>query len=247
MRVVIVDDEELARARLRRLLAGQVDVEVVGDFGDARRALADVPGLAPDLALLDIRMPRHDGFELAEVCRAVGCAVVFVTAWSEHAVAAFDAEAVDYLVKPVDAERLGRAVERARQRQHRLADDAAPAPPAPSLPPVGAQPRLAVREGGKIAFVDHAAVDAAVARGNYVELHAGGGRHVVRMTLSELERRAEPGAFVRIHRSILVRVARIATIEPLFHGEYLITLAGGETFTSARGHRGALRRALGLG
>jgi two-component system LytT family response regulator len=242
MRVVIVDDEELARARLRRLLAAHADVEVVGELGDAHRALTELPALRPDLALLDIRMPRHDGLELAAAIGDPRCAIVFVTAWADHAVAAFDAAATDYLVKPVDGARLARALDRVRDRHRDAAAAAAPT----AEPAAAAVPRIAVRDRGRIAFVALADVDAAVARGNYVELHAGPARHIVRTTLADLERRLDPGAFVRIHRSVVLRISRIATIEPLFHGEYLITLATGASFTSARGHRTALRRALGL-
>jgi two-component system, LytTR family, response regulator len=250
MRVVIVDDEELARARLRRLLAAHADVEVVGELGDAHRALTELPALRPDLALLDIRMPRHDGLELAAAIGDPRCAIVFVTAWADHAVAAFDAAATDYLVKPVDGARLARALDRVRDRR-RDADAAAggtsaTAAASPVPDPTAAVPRIAIRDRGRIAFVALADVDAAVARGNYVELHAGPARHIVRTTLADFERRLDPGGFVRIHRSVVLRISRIATIEPLFHGEYLITLATGASFTSARGHRTALRRALGL-
>ena len=229
MRVVIVDDEELARARLRRLLAAHPDVEVIAELGDAEAAAAQLAELAPDLVLLDVRMPRRDGFEVAAALGPRPCVIVFVTAWSEHAVRAFDAGAADYLLKPVDGERLARALERARERLR----DAAPT-------------RLPVKDGGRFVFVALAEVDAAVARGNYVDLRAQGRSYTVRTTLAALEARLPAGAFVRVHRSVLLRIERIAAIEPLFHGEYLITLADGATFTSARGHRAEVRRALGL-
>lgn len=234
MRVVIVDDEELARARLRRLLAAHADIEIAGEYGEAACALAELPRLAPDLALLDIRMPRHDGFELATALERVHTSIVFVTAWNDHAVRAFDADATDYLVKPVDGARLARALDRVRAR----------------LPAAGVG-RLAVRDGSRFVFVPIAELDALVARGNYVELRARGKTYSLRSTLSELEARLDradgPSAFVRIHRSVLLRAERIATIEPLFRGEYLITLGDGSSFTSARSHRAELRRALGLG
>lgn len=232
MRVVIVDDEELARARLRRLLGAHADVEIVGEFEDARAAGAGLAGLLPDLALLDIRMPHGDGFDVAATLGRRPCAVVFVTAWSDHAVRAFEAGAVDYLLKPVDGERLALALARARARAGR------------KDPPWIT--RWAVREEGRLRFIPTAEVSALVARGNYVELRAGARSYSLRATLAAVEGRLEPGVFVRVHRSVLLRIDRIVAIEPLFRGEYLITMADGATFTSARGHRAELRRALGL-
>ncbi|HUQ07692.1 MAG TPA: LytTR family DNA-binding domain-containing protein [Kofleriaceae bacterium] len=229
MRVVIVDDEELARARLRRLLGAHPDVEIVADLGDASTAAARIEALQPDVVLLDVRMPQRDGFEIAAALGPRPCVVIFVTAWSDHAVRAFDAGAADYLLKPVDGERLALALDRARERLRG------------ALPP-----RFAVKDGARFRFVALAEIDAAVARGNYVELRAHGKAYTVRATLAAIEGRLEPAAFVRVHRSVLLRVDRIAAIEPLFRGEYLITLTDGATFTSARGHRAELRRALGL-
>jgi two-component system LytT family response regulator len=226
MRVAIVDDEALARGRLARLLAAHKDVEVVAELGDAEEAEVTLPVLAPDLVLLDIRMPRRDGFDVA---RALRCQVVFVTAHDSHAVQAFDAGAADYLLKPVDDKRLAVALDRARARVG-----------------AGAPPRFAVRDGSRFVFVPIADVDVATAAGNYVELRAGGVSYSLRATLAAVEARLEPGAFVKIHRSVVVRIAKITAIEPLFHGEYLVTLADGTTHTSARTHRAALRAALGL-
>lgn len=228
---MIVDDEELARARLARLLGAHADVEVVAQIGDAARALAEIRDLAPDLVLLDVRMPRHDGFDVAAVIPEGSCSVVFVTAWHDHAVRAFEAGATDYLVKPVDAERLAVALARVRTR---LATSAV-------LPA-----RIAVRDQGRLVFVPVAEIDTVVARGNYVELGARGTRYSLRTTLASIVAQLDPKAFVRVHRSVVLRVERITAIEPLFRGEYLVTLADGSTFTSARGQRAELRRALGL-
>jgi two-component system LytT family response regulator len=227
MRLVIVDDEPLARARLRRLLGAHADVEILAELDDAAIALAELPRLAPDVALLDVRMPHHDGFELASALDP-RCHVIFVTAFTDHAVRAFDADATDYLVKPVDGVRLGRALDRVRERMRE------------GTGPV----RLAVRDGSRFVFVAVAEIDAAIARGNYVELRAGGTVYTLRSTLADVEGRL--GELVRIHRSVLVRAERITAIEPLFRGEYLVTLADGTSFTSARSHRAELRRALGL-
>ena len=247
MRVVVVDDEDLARARLRRLLGAHADVEVVGELGDPRRAMLELADLAPDVALLDVRMPGRDGFDVAAALGGRPCAVVFVTAWSDHAVRAFEAGAVDYLLKPVDAERLALALDSARARVQRAAPAIDTPPPTPAAAePSATPPRFAVRDGGQLVFVAVADIDAVTASGNYVNLHAGKRAFTMRGTLAEIEARLDPGAFVRVHRSVILRAARIAAIAPLFRGEYLITLADGTTFTSARGHRADLRRALGL-
>lgn len=230
MRVAIVDDEALARGRLERLLAAHRDVAVVASFADAAEAAAGLAALAPDLVLLDVRMPQRDGFEVADAVAAAAPEIVFVTAYDEYACRAFAAGAVDYLLKPVDGERLARALDRVRARRR---DGALP-------------DRFAVRDGSRFVFVAAADVDAAVAAGNYVELRAAGRTYTLRATLASVETRLDPAAFVRLHRSVLVRVARIAAIEPLFRGEYLVTLADGTTHTSARGQRAVLRRALGL-
>ena len=229
MRVAIVDDEELARRRLERLLVAHADVTDVASLGDATAAATELPTLAPDLVLLDVRMPQLDGFDVAAALTATAAQVVFVTAHDEFAVRAFAAGALDYLTKPVDAAQLTRALDRARAR--------------PRAAPLD---RLAVRDQGRFVFVPVADLDAIVAAGNYVELRAGGRTYSLRTTMAALAARLDPAAFVRVHRSVLLRVAAIASIEPLFRGEYLVTLRDGTTFTSARTQRAALRTALGL-
>lgn len=229
MKVAIVDDEELARRRLERLLAAHPDTTLVASLGDATAAAAALPGLAPDLVLLDVRMPQLDGFDVAAALAATTAHVVFVTAYDEFAVRAFAAGALDYLTKPVDAAQLARALDRARTR--------------PRTAPLD---RLAVRDQGRFVFVPIADLDAIVAAGNYVELRASGRTYTLRTTMAALAARLDPATFVRVHRSVLLRVAAIASLEPLFRGEYLVTLRDGTTFTSARTQRAALRAALGL-
>jgi two-component system LytT family response regulator len=246
MRVAIVDDEALARRRVARLLAAHRDVELVAELGDAAEAEVVLPELAPDVVLLDVRMPRRDGFDVAAALGGTRCQIVFITAHDSHAVQAFEAGATDYLLKPVDDQRLARALDRARARLASVAPAARLADAVAALRPEATPARFAVRDGGRFLFVAIADVDAATAAGNYVELRAGGRTYSLRATLAAVEARLEPSAFVRIHRSVVVRTARISAIEPLFHGEYLVTLADGTTYTSARTHRAALRGALGL-
>ena len=247
MRVVIVDDEELARARLRRLLSSRRDVEIVAELGDGAEAVARLGELAPDVVLLDVRMPQRDGFEvLATIDGAARCAVIFVTAYDAYAVRAFTAGAADYLLKPVDGERLGLALDRARQRLEHGAGATGLADVVAALRADVAPRRIAVRDGARFVFVPIADIDAAIADRNYVELRAQGRTYTTRATLAAVEADLDPAAFVRVHRSVILRIARITAIEPLFRGEYMISLSDGTTYTSARSQRAALRRALGL-
>jgi len=233
MRAIIVDDELLARARLRRLLGAHADVEVLAECGDGRAALESVRSQRPDVMFLDIHMPELDGFAMLAALGELTAAIVFVTAYERHAARAFDANAVDYLVKPFDAARLARALDRVRKRE-------------PAIVPVSRPARLPVRSGDRIELIDIDAIDYLVADGNYVAIHAGGRDHLVRETLSAMARRLDPAQFVRIHRSRIVRLDRIRAVEPLFHGEYRLTLRDGTYLTSARGYRDTLRLALHL-
>ena len=229
MKVAIVDDEELARSRLARLCRDHPDVEVVAAYGDAVAAVRELPGLGANVVFLDIRLPQRDGFDVASAIVGTSTDVVFVTAYDEYAVRAFAAGAVDYLLKPIDSASLARALERIRARASRAG-----------------HARLAVREGGRFIFVPIDEIDAVIADGNYVELHVADRRYSLRATLASMAARLDASQFVRVHRSALVRVERIAAIEPLFRGEYLVTLANGTTLTSSRNQRAALRGALGL-
>lgn len=246
LRAIVVDDEPLARARLCRLLERASDVEVVAECGDGRDAIAKVRALRPDLVFLDVQMPEQGGFEvLAALGPDAVPAIVFVTAFDAYAVRAFDAHAVDYLLKPFDAARLERALERVRKR---VSGEAAPRLAAllSAVASKSSAERLAITVGDRTIFVDLRQVDYLQAEGNYVAVHLSGQSHLVRETLSAMEARLAAGEFVRIHRSRIVRIDRVRSIEPLFHGEYLLTLEGGAQITSARGYRDALRAALGL-
>jgi two-component system LytT family response regulator len=234
LRVIVVDDEPLARARLRRLLADTPEVEVVAECSDgeaARRAIADQPA---DLVLLDIEMPGSGGFGVLDAVGAEAMpAVVFVTAHAEHAVRAFDVRAVDYLLKPVRAERLAEALARVRSRRA-------------AAPPVMSE-RLAIRDGSRVTFVAVDDLELVCAAGNYVELRAGTRTFLMRETLSGLEQRLDPERFLRIHRRTIVRLDRVVAIEPAgASGEYVLSLRSGARVSSGRSHRGRLLAALGL-
>ncbi len=247
IRVVIADDEPLARERLRTLAAGHPDVTVVAECGDGRETLATVAKLAPDLVFLDIQMPELDGFGVLEALapphRPV---VVFVTAYDQYAIQAFEVNAADYLLKPVNAGRFEESLARARTRllhpdANRLALDQLLS----ELRRVrGFSARLAARLGSTVSMVPVEDIDWIEARGNYARLHVGRSTHLIREPLRNLEGRLDPDRFARVHRGAIVNLDRIATVEPYFHGEYVLTLRDGTRLTSSRTQSGRLRALL---
>jgi two-component system, LytTR family, response regulator len=235
LRVLVADDEPLARARLLRLLAQFPDIEVIAECGSGQEAIAQMHARRPDAAFLDIQMPDLDGFDVLEsLPRERRPAVVFVTAFSEHAVRAFEARALDYLLKPVSGERLRQAIERLRFTP-------VPAPAAADYPP-----RLAVTVGARIHLVDVATIERVDAHANYVELHLGARSLVLRETLSNLEARLDPRRFLRVHRSHLVQVEAIVEAHPQDSGRFALRLRSGARVVTGRSHGARVRMALGL-
>jgi two-component system LytT family response regulator len=243
LRILIVDDMPLSRQRTRRYLADVPDVEIVGECGDAESALEAVMRLVPNLLLLDVQMPGLTGFDLLDRIPAERRpAVVFVTAFDEFAVKAFVVQAVDYLLKPFDRERLGQALAKARDA---LARSRAAAPAAAEVPATYLD-RIAVKSIGKTVFVSAAAIDWIETAGNYVCLHAGRETHLVRATMSQLESQLDPRRFVRIHRSTMVRIEAVKEIQPLFNGDQSVILANGDKVVLSRSYREKAQAALGL-
>jgi two-component system, LytTR family, response regulator len=249
IRAIIVDDEPLARDGVRLHLDGASDVEVVGEAGNGAEAIALIETLRPDLMFLDVQMPGLDGFDVLE---AIGPALmpvtVFTTAYDQFAVRAFDAHAIDYILKPYDAERFGKALERAREkiverRRSRMDDRLGDL-----LDELRARTRhierLVVRSSGRIVILRVAEIDWIEAASNYVRLHAGGREYLLRETMTALEAKLDPAEFVRIHRSTIVRVDRIRELEPLFQGDYVVILSDGTRLTSSRGYRERLQELL---
>lgn len=240
MLVLIVDDEPLARRRLARILASWNDVEVVGEAGDGAHARESITATRPDVILLDVDMPEVDGLTLA--ADADIPPVVFVTAYAEHAVRAFELAAVDYLLKPVEAPRLRQAIDRARRRggiaqsdlravfRHARASEAAP-------------PRLVARRGSTAHWLDLGDVTRLRAADKYVLVHVGGREYVLDESLAELQARLEPHGFLRIHRAELVAASAIVSLS-LLEGEAHVTLRDGQRAPVSRRSLAGLRRRL---
>jgi two-component system, LytTR family, response regulator len=242
VRTVIVDDEPFARRRLRAILAKHPRIEVVGEAGNGTAAVTVVKELEPDLLLLDIQMPGRDGFEvLREVARAGRTPVViFITAHDEHAVRAFDVQALDYVLKPITEDRVMTAVGRAIERlgEHKRADlehqvgDLLKAVDA-SRPDA----RIPVKTERGVKLVPVSEIHWIEANADLVKIHTAREAHVVRMTMAEAEAQVPRARFVRIHRGAIVNVACIQEIQPLFKGDYAIVLKSGVELRSGRTHR----------
>jgi len=245
--VLIVDDEPLARERIRTLAAREPDLDVVGECGDGRSAAEAIRRLAPDLVFLDIQIPELDGFAvLAEAGGGRLPLVIFVTAYDQYAVRAFEVHAVDYLLKPFDRRRFASALARARERLRKPAAPADFSRELRALLGTLAEPaRLAIRAPGGIQMVVARDIDWVEAAGNYVALHVGATSHLLRRTLGELEAELPAAHFLRIHRSAIVNLARIRELRAADHGDAVVVLAGGQELRLGRSYRAQLEKRLG--
>ena len=255
IRVLIVDDEPLARRGLRRELETMPEVVIVGESDNGADAVRAIVEQAPDVVLLDVQMPGLSGFDVIERIGVDAMpAVIFVTAHDEHAVRAFEVHAVDYVLKPIDPDRLHDAFDRAallltRERSHTAADrmerllrrvDTAGRQVDAQRP----LERLVVKENGRMMFVDVDAIDWIEAAGNYVRLHAGSRQYVLRSTMDRLADRLGADRFVRIRRSALIAVRAIKSVEPYAKGSYTILLRTGGAVISSRYYGARLRSVL---
>jgi len=247
IRTLIVDDEPLARERLRQLLERVAEIELIGECADGRAAVEAIQNNSPELVFLDIQMPELDGFGVIEAINVEPAPViVFVTAHDKFALRAFEVHAVDYLLKPFDRERfqtaLGRAIERVRHRGDQTVQQRQAALLAELRPASKPAERLAVKSAGRVVFVKLSDIDWIEAAHNYVELHVGKESHLLRETLNAIEARLSLDKFVRISRSAIVNIERVKELQPLFHGEYTVTLQNGTKVTLSRRYRDKLKQ-----
>lgn len=259
LRVVVADDEPPARKRLVRLVQARPDTELVAEATTGPEALEAIRRYRPDLALLDIQMPEMTGLDVVAALRPEEQpAVVFVTAYDEHAVRAFELHAVDYLLKPFDDDRFDQAIERARGRSHgglaalsqRLLDllrasDRADEPGDLDAARPARTDRLAIRTGDRIVIVRADEIDWIEGAGVYARLHTGPRSHLIRETLTNLCEMLDPERFVRIHRSTVVNRDRVRELRSYFHGEYLVLLEDGTQLKLSRTYRQNLDRIAG--
>jgi two-component system LytT family response regulator len=251
IRVIIADDEPLARERLRELLRREPNIEIVAEAGDGRAAIEAIMEHKPDLVFLDVQMPELTGFDVVEQLSGETLpAVIFVTAYDQFAVKAFEVHAVDYVLKPVDPDRLktavGRAMERLRAGQSDDLHSRVQSLLAEIRPESRQTDRVAVKSGNRVILVKVDDIDWVEAADNYVVLHVGNENHMQRSTISAMEEKLPQDKFVRISRSAIVNVDRIKELQPLFHGEYVVILRNGARLTLSRTHRDKLGR-LGIG
>lgn len=228
LRVVIVDDEPLARRHLEKLLKAQPDVVLVASCRNAREAQQALHDTEPDAIFLDIEMPGQSGTELASLIRDRDIAVVFVTAHSEHAASAFDLEAVDYILKPFLSDRLAKALKKLRETHGTAADQSSA---------VSKTDRIPVEIGGRVQLVSADAIDWIEADGKRVLLHTGSQTLPLRQTMKTLEGRLDGSRFIRVHRGAIVRTAAIEQMWPGFHGDWVIRLRGGTEVLLSRRYR----------
>ena len=247
VRALIVDDEPLARAHLRSLLRDRGDVDVIGECGDGRSAIDQIRKLTPELVLLDIQMPELDGLEvIREVGPSEMPAVVFVTAYDEHALAAFEVHAFDYILKPVSRQRFTQAIDRVVGLIRTDVPSERPEQPLEALIAAmhserNALDRIAVKADGRVVFIRVNEIDWIEADDDLVRIHAGKAVHAHRSTLTHLEERLPASKFLRIHRSTLVNVDRIREIQPWFQGDWVLILADSTRLHSGKSYRSKVR------
>ena len=251
IRVVIVDDENPARRKVGRFLAAEEDFEIAGEAGTGLEAVRLIESLSPDLVFLDVQMPELDGFGMLEkVGVEEGPEIIFVTAYDEYTLRAFDVHALDYLLKPVNPERFHKALGRARARLQNKLSERLNSRLLALMESHRREDKLAARfaiktpQGALLVNADD--VDWVEAAGNYVRLRSGAQSHLLSETIGGMENRLDPRKFLRIHRSRIVNMERIKLLRPLFHGEYEIVLKDGTRLTSGRAYSERIRERLGL-
>src|SRR5882672_5226659 len=246
IRTIVVDDEAPARARIRQLLKTEPDFELVAECANGREAVAAILAQRPDLLFLDVQMPRLSGLEVCDAIRSAPALplIIFVTAYDEHALKAFELHAIDYLLKPFDRQRFQNALNHARGQlrhdQDRLPEQRLEALLSDFRSGLFKNDRLVFKENGRVIFVRPETIDWVEADGNYVRLHAGNDSHYVRATLAWFQAQLPPDAFMRISRSTLVNLDRVKELQPVFYGDYVVLLHNGSRLNMSRNYRDRL-------
>ncbi len=254
IKILIVDDEPLAREYIRQLLKDESEIEIVGDAGNGRAALSLITQRKPDLVFLDVQMPEMSGLELLkqlESATASLFAIIFTTAYEEYAIRAFEIHALDYLLKPFDDRRFAQAVRHAKARLNHWQNEQPleSAQISEMLENIDEKPqyleRFLIKSNGKIVFLKTKEIDWIKSDDKYVYLYFGKSSHLVRQSLSQMKTQLEPKLFVQIHRSAIVNVERIKELQPMFNGEYNILLENGAEVPLSRNYKSKLFDLLG--
>lgn len=250
IRALIVDDEPLARELILDLLADDAEVEIAGECGDGLSAVAAIERHKPDLLFLDVQMPELDGFGVLEaVDDTPAPVIIFVTAYDQYALRAFEVHALDYLLKPFDRERFDKALQRAKHQIARERAGAVNQELAALLADLKARPkpleRLVIKSAGRVFFLRAEEIDWIEAAANYVKLHVGKESHLLRETINGLAAKLDPDKFLRIHRSTIINLERVKELQPWFHGDYVVIMQDGTQLTSSRNYREQLYKLLG--
>jgi two-component system LytT family response regulator len=262
-RAVIVDDEPAARRGVRLMLERDAEIEIVGEAATGGEATELMMRAQPDVAFLDVQMPGGDGFEaLARINPATAPAVVFVTAYDEHALRAFEVNAVDYLLKPYDDVRFGAALQRAKAAARRRRDESVTnrlsqlmnylqndpvRAAAKARVEANTNDRILVKSSGEIFFLKSEEIDWIEAEGDYMKFHVSGRAHLMRETMARLEARLDGKHFIRIHRSTIVNINRVRKMSPSFAGEYMVVLVDGTKLKLSRGYHDRVAALLKAG
>jgi two-component system LytT family response regulator len=244
LRLVIADDEDLARSLVREFLKDSLDLEIVAECRNGFEAVKAVTELKPDLLLLDIQMPRLDGFEVLELIERE-TNVIFITAYDQYAIRAFDVHAIDYLLKPFSAERLSEALDRARKKIDRGEPTTTAALAAEARPPGTRADRILIRDGGDVHVVPMARIDYVEAQDDYVCFRAEGKRYLKQQTLADVETVLDPTRFVRIHRSYILNVERLAKLELYAKDSHAAILRDGTRLPVSRSGYSRLNTMIG--
>lgn len=252
IKALIVDDEVLARSRIREILKKDPEIQLVGECANGQEALDAILEQSPHLLFLDVQMPQMDGFALLEALPPeLLPTVIFVTAFDQYALRAVEVYALDYLLKPVDAERFDRSLQHAKTHIGQVRGSILNQGLLALLTELKERPkaklpdRLVIKASGRVSFLKTAEIDWIESEGNYVRLHVGKETHLLRETLNQMEERLDSDQFLRIHRSTIVNFDRIKELQPWFHGEYRVLLQDSTQLLLSRKYREKLRDLLG--
>jgi len=255
IRTIIADDEPLAREKIRTLLAKDPDIELIGECADGIETVTAIRNQQADLVFLDVQMPELDGFGVLKALNDSNLpTLIFVTAYDQYALRAFEVHALDYLLKPFDRERFQKALQRAKEHIRKEKSGEVNEKLLTLLEDLKSEKsnnherkyldRLVIKAGGRVTFLKTEEIDWIEAAGNYIRLYIGKDSHLLRDTMNNIQTKLDPEKFLRIHRSTILKIDRIKELQPWYHGEYVVTLENGKQLTSSRSYRDKLSRLL---